>query len=122
MKTERVLLLSLLIVVLLVGGGIGAVVVNNRMVSDRQARAAAQKAADAKKAKEDAEGLEYVRSLARSACLQRAEDAYWTYVKLNATNSKQQADGTIVYTAFQDVWDNAERQRQSAKSDCYVNP
>jgi cytochrome c biogenesis protein ResB len=117
-NTVKVLLLSIALGVLMIGGGIGALIVNNRMIADRQIRAETV----AKKEKDDAESKQRAEELVSQAvlngCLQRAEDAYWSYVKINATSTKQTPDGPV-YTAYQNTWDYADKQRQSAKDDCY---
>ena len=59
------------------------------------------------------------RELQLSTCLQQSEDAYWAYVKANATSATPQADGTTMYSAHQPVWDTANNNRTTAKNECY---
>lgn len=47
-------------------------------------------------------------------CLERAETAYWAYMKLNGT---EKADGTI--NAYTSVWDTAKKDKQTAIDNCY---
>jgi predicted membrane channel-forming protein YqfA (hemolysin III family) len=54
-----------------------------------------------------------------STCLQQSEDAYWAYVKANASSATPQADGTTMYGAHQPVWDTADNNRTTAKNECY---
>jgi len=81
---------------------------------DRQAQA--QQVQQAQQAETNAKSA---RELQLSTCLQQSEDAYWAYVKANATSATPQADGTTMYRAYQPVWDTADNNRTTAKNECY---
>lgn len=51
-------------------------------------------------------------------CLQAADDDYWSFVKLNKKSSKTQKDGSVVYTASQEIWNTAEKNKQKAIDNC----
>ena len=51
---------------------------------------------------------------ALSFCLMGVDTNYWAYVKLNGTEKK---DGTVY--ADNDVWDRAEKTKQSEITNCY---
>ena len=60
----------------------------------------------------------FTDGLNRTACLNKAESDYWSFVKINSTSTEQTADGPVYY-ANQDVWDTASNNRENAKNECY---
>jgi len=58
------------------------------------------------------------RKLSLSFCLSSADDTYWEYIKLNNTSSKENADGTITYNAYQSDWTKAQERKDKAVELC----
>lgn len=117
-KTVKILLLSTVLVLILVGGGIGALVINNRMATEREAKAQEQRREEREETEQKERAQKLVEQAILDGCLQRAEEAYWSYVKLNATSTRQTPDGPV-YTAYQNTWDHAETLRKNAKDECH---
>lgn len=54
-------------------------------------------------------------------CLARAEERYWTYVKLNGhQHGKPDENGDVVYRAPTSVWDQAAKLKQNAIEECRI--
>lgn len=51
-------------------------------------------------------------------CIAKADENYWSYIKLNATNTKETSDGPV-YTALQNVWDTADNRKQDEINNCH---
>ncbi len=64
--------------------------------------------------KKKAEDRTVANKKALNFCLSLADDNYWAYVKLNGTEKK---DGTVY--ANNDVWDRADKTKQSEIANCY---
>lgn len=101
---------------LLAGVGYYAFYHNAQKQAEADRQAQAQQVQKEQQAQADAKSA---REFQLSTCLQQAEDAYWAYVKVNATSAKPQADGTTLYQAYQPVWDTADSNRTTAKNECY---
>lgn len=97
--------LSVLLVVVSIGG---------LYIYTQQTQLANNKATteQEKKDKED-------RGYARDSCLAEADIKYWNYIKLNATDTKQDAEGKTIYSAAPETWDAGKLNRDTAKDDCY---
>lgn len=94
-------------VLLVVVAFIGLVVYSGHTVNKEREEAAAAK-----------EEEQTINDSSRNQCLIEAEDAYNSYIKLNAIDSYEKGDETI-YTADQEVWDTASEDRTTAKNECY---
>lgn len=117
---DKTVLAVVIVAILIVGGIIGGIIINNRMALDRQVKLQAREEKQKAEAESKRESEELMKTVARNGCLQRADDYYWEYIKLNATSTKQGADGPV-YTAYQATWDIAESTRKNAKDECFRN-
>lgn len=117
-NTVKVMLLSVILVVVVLGGVLAVVVVNNNMKREAQAEQREAALEEENKKERAANAAKLTRDADRRACIQAAEDAYQSYVKLNAISKKQTPEGEV-YSAPQEVWDNAEAQKKTATDDCY---
>jgi hypothetical protein len=52
------------------------------------------------------------------SCIDRANNAYWEYVSLNADRSKPGDKGATIYEADNEVWIMAELRKQSILNEC----
>ncbi|MCK4592585.1 hypothetical protein KAT63_04075 [Candidatus Parcubacteria bacterium] len=69
-----------------------------------------------KEEKEDVEMEELRKKVNLELCLETAEDAYWSYIKLNGTLADEEK-GT--YNAYQSDWDEAEKRKKSIEDKCF---
>jgi len=116
-KKHTVQLVATIAVILALLAGFGYY----SLYKNQENQAAAQEQArveQVQKAQRDAASAKSAQESNLSFCLQQADDNYWKYVKLNATSTKETADGPV-YTAYQPVWDAAENTRTTAKDECF---
>ena len=71
-----------------------------------------------KKEKETSEALaKFQRDAALEECIESADDAYWSYIKLN--DGKEVAGKPGVYTASKASWDEAARRKKAKLDECF---
>lgn len=101
----------------LIAGGLYYIFYSNLQTqAEAERQSQARQIEDEQKAQKDARDF---RQLELDTCIQRAEDDYMSYVKLNATKATPQPDGGTVYSASAFVWETAEKGRTTAKNECY---
>ncbi len=81
---------------------------------DKQLKQQTEELEFEKDQEEQAERDKNFQEMMLNACLQDADDAYWSYMKLNGT---EQDDGSI--NALTRFWDAAEKNKQSDISNCF---
>jgi hypothetical protein len=106
-------------VLLVMGTVVALYFVNDNSIKQAQKQEQEQIKADKKAVEEKASNDKFVNNLNRSACTRAADNDYWSYVKINATSSKEDSGGQILYTAPKIVWDTADSNKQQAVSNCY---
>ena len=64
--------------------------------------------------RQDEEDEKRSNDISYTFCVDRAEESYWDYIKLNGTENK---DGSV--TALDKFWDRGDRVKQNEIDNCY---
>jgi hypothetical protein len=113
MNKQYIYPLTAVICAVVLGGSFLGVQINKQDSIERQAQAKIDLEYELD---QDRKAEESLRKLELGWCLDDAEEAYWSYIRLNGTEVKGKED---VWNAYPYQWDTAQERKDALEDKCF---